>query len=116
MTAVSARDVHRRRDEREQDDRGAEAGGADRVGVAEAERDVGQEVQGGSAEQREGVHRVEGLIHVGEGLVEAEGREHDAGDHREVEVRVGVAGEGVALGTLGRLGSRRSVTMATTSK
>ena len=97
-------DVHGRGDEHEQDDRRAEAGGADRVGIAEAQHDVSEEVEGGSTEQREGVNSVEGLTHVREGLVEGEGGEHDAGHHREVEVGVGVAGERVPLGALGRLG------------
>ena len=71
--------------------------------VAKPQRDVGQEVDRRPAQQRERVHRVERRVEVRQGLVNSERAEHDAGHHGEVQVRVGVPSQRVALPALGCL-------------
>lgn len=48
-------------------------------------------------------HQVQGLGQVGERLLDAARRQRDARDHGDVQVGEGVAGDGVALGALGRV-------------
>ena len=73
------------------------------MGVAKSQDDVGEEVEGAPAEQGGGVDCIERLVNVGEDLVDTEGGDDDAGDHREVEVGIRVAGEGVAVRSFGGL-------------
>ena len=77
--------------------------------MAEAKRDVSEQVEGNPAKKREGGQRVERVVHLAQRLLQAERDEHDAGDHREVQVGVGIAGQFVSLAPLGRAGqaSRR---------
>jgi hypothetical protein len=58
---------------------------------------VREEIQRGTAAERDGGHRVEPLTDVVDRRLEAEGEEHDAGNHRQVEVAVGVQREPVQL-------------------
>ena len=69
---ASAATCDRRGDQREEHDGEAEPLDVDRVRVAEPQGDVGEEVDRGAAEEREGVHGVERLVDVGEDLVEPE--------------------------------------------
>ena len=55
------------------------------------------------------MHGVEGVIDVCEGLLEAEGRQHDARHHREVQVRVRVPCEHVARAPFRRQGQASCV-------
>jgi hypothetical protein len=52
---------------------------------------VREEVEGGAAGEPDCGHRVERLAAIAERRPEAEGEEDDAGDHRQVEVAVGVS-------------------------
>ena len=72
-----------------------------RADVAQPERDVRQQVEGGAAQHRDRRHQLQGLLHVSQGLLQAERQQHDAGDHREVEIRIGVARDLVSLPALG---------------
>jgi hypothetical protein len=67
---------------------------------------VSEQVGRDPAEEREPVHAVEGIVDVRERVLEAKGDEHDPGDHRVVQVRIGVAGERVALAS--RRGPRQA--------
>ena len=58
------------------------------------------QVEGGAAAERHRGHRVERLTDVAERRLEAEGEEDDAGNHRQVEVAVGVQREPVQLQAL----------------
>ena len=51
---------------------------------------VPEEIQSGTAAERDRGHRVERLADVADCRPEAEGEEDDASDHRQVEVAVGV--------------------------
>ena len=85
--------------------------------MAIAKADQPQEVEGDAGEQREGRHQLERVIDVAECLLQAEGEEDDPGDHREVQVRVGVSREFVALrGPRERGRAAGPETSATTSK
>jgi len=74
------------------------------VRVAEPHRHVAQQVDRGPAQEGEPGDVVEGLVEVGQGPLQPEGDEDDPGDHREVQIRVGVPGQRVALPAFGRLG------------
>ena len=104
------------RDQREQDDRPPP--GAARLSVwtlrsrnatwaSEVERDAAAQADG-----RDGLQR---LVDVPERLLDAEREQHDPGDHRQVQVGVGVARDARALRRR-RASKRRSATSATTSK
>ena len=71
--------------------------------VAEPQGDVREEVDRDTTQEREGVLTVEGVVDVHQRVLDAKGGEDDPGDHGEVQVRVGVARERVALPTLHRL-------------
>ena len=53
----------------------------------ETQRHVSEQVDRYTAEQREGTHLVERLVDMDDRRLEPERREHDPGDHREVQVR-----------------------------
>ena len=89
--------------ERDQHDRQHQPLDVDGAGVAEPQRDVREQVERRPAEQGHRRHRLEGLVAVRDGLLEGERAQHDARDHREVEVRVGVAGQAVPLPARRRL-------------
>ena len=74
-----------------------------------------EEVESRAAAERDGRHGVELLARVGERRLQPEGEQHDAGDHRQVEVAVRVKGEPVAI-KAGRLPSRVRTKIAATSK
>ena len=61
--------------------------------MAVAEGDQAEQVDGEAAEQGEGGDVVEVLVVVGDRRLQAEGDEDDPGDHQQVDVGVGVAGE-----------------------
>ena len=69
-----------------------------------------------TAEHRGGDDGAQLVLDVADGLLQTEGEENDAGDHREVEVRVGVAAALVALPVGRKPREIRSATSATTSK
>ena len=64
---------------------------------SEEERDVPGEVEGGAAAERDCRHRVELLADVTDRRLQAECEEDDPGDHRQVEVAVGVQRKPVQL-------------------
>ena len=94
--------MHGGRDQREEQEREREALTVERACVAQAQHDVREEVDRDTAEQGEGMHTIEWIIDVGQRGLESESGEHDPGDHREVQIGIGVAGERVALVTLRR--------------
>src|SRR4051795_506583 len=95
------RDLRRRRQERHEDRGEDHAPPVQRVHVAVAEGDVGEEVYGQPAEQGERRDGLERVVDVAKGLLHAERHEHDACQHREVQVGVGVAGHGVLYSARG---------------
>jgi hypothetical protein len=54
----------------------------DSAGGSEEERDMRKQVQRGAAAECHRGHGGEGITDVAERRLEAEGKEHDAGDHR----------------------------------
>lgn len=58
---------------------------------SEKESNVGQEVQGHPTGECDGGQRIERSADVPESRLEAGGEKHDAGDHWQVKVAVGVA-------------------------
>ena len=78
-------------------DRGDEAAAAERARYAHAERHVREQVEGGAAAEAERRNRVELVADVCERRLHREGEEDDAGDHRQMQVRVDVARKGDAL-------------------
>src|SRR5436190_2554547 len=88
----------------EQDQSEEEALPVDRVDVAQAEPDKPEEIEGHAAEEREGGNRIERVVHLLQGLLQAERDEDDPGHHREVEVGVRVAGQLVSLAPRRRAG------------
>ena len=95
----------------------------ERVDVAPAERDVGEQVERCAAEQRDRRDQLERVLDVLERLLHAERDQHDPGDHREVQERVGVARDPVLLAArlrrcraVARPRARRRRSRATTSR
>ena len=62
-----------------------------------------EQVERRAAEQRDRGHERQRIADVGERLLQPEREQHDPGDHREVQVGVGVARDLVALAALGGL-------------
>src|SRR4051794_10020149 len=91
------RELDRGREQRDEHDRADQALRAEAVHVAPAECDVREQVDRRAAEQRGGGHDLQRVLDVAERLLQAEGPEHDAGDHREVQVGERVARDLVAL-------------------
>ena len=87
----------RHRNSGEQGDRTDRPPPEEPTGRAAQERDVAGEVQRRPDAERDRGDGLELLTHVGDGLLEPECEEHDAGDHREVEVAVRVQGDPVQL-------------------
>ena len=69
----------------------------DAAGHAEEGCDMPDQVQGRPAAERNCGHRVQMLPGVADSRLEPESEEHDAGDHRQVEVAVGIQREPVQL-------------------
>ena len=103
-SVTSAGDLHRGRDERQQHAGATSSAAAEAMDVAPAEGDVREQVERGPAEQRHRRHELQRIVHVPERLLQPERHQHDAGDHREVQVGEGVARDLVLLAA--RLGVR----------
>ena len=102
--------------QREHQKRDDQAPAVEGVHVSVPEGDVREQVDGDPAKQREGRHDLQRVADVAERLLQPERDEDDPGDHRQVEVGVGVAGQLVLLLAGGASTSRRVATRATTSK
>ena len=93
--------------------RGAAAHGA---GVAEPQRDVGEQVERRAAQERGRLRTPRAARARGGACSPADRAEHDPGDHREVEVGVRVPGEAVADRPSSAMHQAPAVTRETTSK
>ena len=75
---------------------GDEAAAAKRARDAHAERDVGRQVECRPAAEAKRRHRGQLVADVGEGRLRRERKQDDAGDHRQMQVRVEVPRQGDA--------------------
>ena len=88
------------RDQRREQQGADQALLVERPDVPQPERDVREEVDRGPAQQGHGRHGLQRVLYVAQGFLQAERAQHDAGHHREVKVRIGVARDLVALPAL----------------
>ena len=114
-SAASDGNRHRDRDERDQHGRPERPPPEDPARRADEERDVREQVQRGAAAERD-----RGTVSSSSStwcsvVFETEGEEHDAGDHRQMEVAVRVAREPRAFDAVACI-SRLRAKIAATSK